>query len=418
MTRLSPVLKQSSSVVVDHALGSWIYSTSGERYLDFTTGIGVVSTGHCHPRVVAAAREQVGSVIHAQATTVMHRPMLDFVDQLGTVLPPSLDTVFFSNSGSEAVESALRLARMASGRPNIIAFQGGFHGRTVGAASVTSAATHVRAGFGPIMGGVHFAPYPNAFRYGWSVDETVRFCLRELDFVLHTVSDPRETAAFLIEPVQGDGGYIQTPPAFLRGLRELAERHGILLVLDEVQAGVGKTGKFWAHQLAGITPDIMTMAKGIASGFPISGIAAPEAIMAKAWPGSQGGTYCGNAVAAAAGAETIRVIKDEHLVENAATRGAQLAELLAPLEERFDEVGQARGVGIMRALEFVDKEGRPAPQTAQAVLKAAEAEKLLVLTCGPYGNVVRVIPPLNVSEEEIAIGARLLIRAVESVLAA
>lgn len=416
MAILSPVLTQSSSVLVDHASGSWIYDSKGESYLDFSTGIGVTSTGHCHPRVVAAARDQVGKVIHAQATTVRHRPMADFIDELSTVLPSSLDSVFFSNSGSEAVESAIRLARMATGRPNIIAFQGGFHGRTMAAASVTSAATHVRSGFGPLMGGVYFAPYPNHFHYGWPVDQTVEFCLRELDFLFHTQTMPKETAAFLIEPVQGDGGYIQTPPAFLQGLRALADEHGIMLVCDEVQAGAGKTGRFWSHELAGITPDIMTMAKGIASGFPISAIAAPTEIMSRAWPGSQGGTYGGNAVAAAAGAETIRVIADEHLVENADTQGSELGRLLAPLADRYDQVGETRGVGVMRAVEFVDAEGRPAPQTASAVLKAAEREHLLVLTCGPYGNVVRLIPPLNVSAEEIALGATRFQAAVSAVL--
>lgn len=419
MASLSPVLTQSSSVLVDHAQGSWIYDASGEAYLDFSTGIGVTSTGHCHPRVVAAAREQVGKVIHAQATTVRHQPMFDFIGELSKVLPESLDSLFFSNSGSEAVESAIRLARMATGRPNIIAFQGGFHGRTMAAASVTSAGLHVRSGFGPLMSGVHFAPYPNAFRYGWSVDQTVEFCLDQLDFIFHTQTMPKETAAFLIEPVQGDGGYVRTPPAFLKGLRELADEHGIMLIFDEVQAGAGKTGRFWSHQLAdGVTPDIMTMAKGIASGFPISAIAAPTAIMETAWPGSQGGTYGGNAVCAAAGAETLRVIADEHLVDNAGTRGEALGRLLAPLEDRFAEVGQARGVGVMRALEFVTPDGRPAPETAKAVLKAAEREHLLVLTCGPYGNVVRAVPALNVSAEEIELGAERLTAAVESVLGA
>lgn len=376
----------------------------------------MTSTGHCHPRVVAAAREQIGKVIHAQATTVMHRPMLEFINELGTVLPATLDSIFFSNSGSEAVESALRLARMATGRQNIVAFQGGFHGRTTGAASVTSATTTVRAGFGPLMPGVFFAPYPNAFHYKWGEQETIEFCLRELDYLFHTQTSPKDTAAFIIEPVQGDGGYIKTPEPFMRALRQIADDNGILLICDEVQAGVGKTGHFWSHQISGAVPDIMTMAKGIASGFPISGIAANQSIMSKAWPGSQGGTYCGNAVAAAAGAETIRVIKDEHLVHNAAERGEQLAALLDPLEQQYRNVGQARGVGLMRSIEFVDDNGVPAPSLARKVQLAAEEHNLLTLTCSPYNNVVRVVPALNVSAQEIDEGAARLSAAVQEVL--
>ena len=242
MASLSPILKQATPVVVDHALGSWIHGTDGRAYLDFTTGIGVTSTGHCHPHVVAAAREQIGSVIHAQYTTVMHKPLLKLTQMLGDVLPQGLDSVFYANSGSEAVEATIRLSRMATGRPNIIAFQGGFHGRTVAASSLTTAGSKFRSGFSPLMGGVYIAAFPDAVRYGWSQQQSVDFALRELDLLLQTVSHVDDTAAFIIEPALGDGGYLPTPPAFLAGLRERADRHGILLILDEVQAGVGRTG--------------------------------------------------------------------------------------------------------------------------------------------------------------------------------
>ncbi|MGB3375959.1 MAG: aminotransferase class III-fold pyridoxal phosphate-dependent enzyme, partial [Microbacterium sp.] len=333
MATLSPRLKQATPVIVDHALGSWITGTDGERYLDFTTGIGVTSTGHCHPRVVEAAREQVGKIIHAQYTTVMHQPLLQLTEKLGEVLPAGLDSVFYANSGSEGVEASIRLARMATGRPNIIAFHGGFHGRTVAAASLTTAGTRFRSGFAPIMGGVHIAPFPYAFRYGWSVDTAVDFALRELDFVLQTVTPPSETAGFIIEPALGDGGYLPTPPRFLEGLRERADQHGIVLIIDEIQAGVGRTGRFWGHQHSTVTPDVLLTAKGIASGFPISAMAASTALMKQAWPGSQGGTYGGNAVAAAAGVATLDVIRDEDLVENARVRGDELHAGLAALQQ-------------------------------------------------------------------------------------
>lgn len=416
MPRLSPLLKQATSVVVDSASGSWITDVSGERYLDFTTGIGVTSTGHCHPTVVAAAREQIGSVIHAQYTTVMHRPLLQLTEALGDVLPTSLDSVFYANSGSEAVEAAVRLARMATGRPNIVAFHGGFHGRTVAAASLTTAGTKFRSGFSPLMSGVHIAAFPHAFRWGWSEDVAVDFALRELDLLLQTVSSPDDTAAFLIEPVLGDGGYIPTPHTFLVGLRERADRYGIQLIIDEVQTGVGRTGRFWGHQHADVLPDILVLAKGIASGFPLSAIAAAESTMAKAWPGSQGGTYGGNAVAAAAAVATLAVIADEGLVENARIRGEQLAEGMRGIQADNPGVGDVRGIGLMQALEFIDAGGQADPAAAAAVQQTAISEGLLLLTCGMRGNVVRVIPALTVSGDEIDTGVAALGRAVSRAL--
>ncbi|ROZ98330.1 aspartate aminotransferase family protein [Gordonia sp. OPL2] len=406
---LSPALKQATPVVVDHASGSWIHGTDGNDYLDFTTGIGVTSTGHCHPRVVAAAQEQCTKIIHAQYTTVMHQPLLELTEKLGHVLPLGLDSVFYANSGSEAVEAAIRLARMATARPNIIVFQGGFHGRTVAAASLTTAGTRFSAGFSPLMSGVHMSPFPYAYRYGWSTDAAVDFALRELDYLLQSRVAPNDTAAFLIEPVLGDGGYLPTPPRFLQGLRERADRHGIVFILDEVQAGFGRTGKFWGHQhAADLTPDIIITAKGLASGFPISAIAASTDLMSKAWPGSQGGTYGGNAVAAAAAVATIDVIADENLVENARVRGEQLLSGLQDIAGRFDAIGDVRGLGLMAGIEFVTSGdgATPVPDAAAAaaVQQATTRHGLLTLTCGPAGNVVRLIPALVVTEDEIAQG--------------
>lgn len=401
---LSPLLKQATPVVVERALGSWIYGTDGEKYLDFTTGIGVTSTGHCHPRVVEAAREQAGIIIHAQYTTVMHKPLIALTERLGEVLPSGLDSIFYANSGSEAVEASIRLARMATGRPNIIAFHGGFHGRTVAAASLTTAGTKFRSGFSPIMGGVHIAPFPYAFRYGWDLETTIDFALKELDYLLQTISSPADTAGFIIEPVLGDGGYLPTPPRFLEGVRERADRHGIVLILDEVQAGVGRTGKFWGHEHSTVKPDVLITAKGLASGFPISAIAASTELMSKAWPGSQGGTYGGNAVSAAAAVATLDVVREEGLVENARIRGDQLRAGLDALRLNNPLMGDVRGLGLMQAIEFVTEAGEPNAALANAVQQAAIAENLLLLTCGSGGNVVRVIPALNVDSAEIATG--------------
>ncbi|WP_040157030.1 aspartate aminotransferase family protein [Mobilicoccus massiliensis] len=418
MTSLSPLLKQATPVVVDHASGSWIHGTDGKDYLDFTTGIGVTSTGHCHPRVVEAAREQVGKVIHAQYTTVMHPPLLELTQKLGEVLPEGLDSVFYANSGSEAVESAVRLARMAKGRPNIVVFQGSFHGRTVAAATLTTAGTKFSAGFAPLMAGVHMSPFPYAYRYGWDIDTAVDFALRELDYLLATRTAPNDTAAFLIEPALGDGGYIPTPPAFLDGLRERADRHDILLILDEVQAGCGRTGRFWGHQWSSIRPDILITAKGIASGFPISAMAASEELMSQAWPGSQGGTYGGNAVAAAAGCATLDVIREENLVENARVRGEQLLAGVKAIQEKHPVIGDVRGHGLMMGVEFTDAEGNADAATAAAVQQATTRHGLLSLTCGPLGNVVRLIPALVVTQNEIDTGVERFGAAVDEVVGA
>ncbi|PZU48671.1 MAG: aspartate aminotransferase family protein, partial [Arsenicicoccus sp.] len=304
MAHLSPLLKQATPVVAARGEGALIFDEQDRRYLDFTAGIGVTSTGHAHPDVVAAAQEQVAKIVHAQYTTVMHRPLLDLVDRMSDVLPAGLDSMFFVNSGSEAVEAALRLARQATGRPNVVAFHGGFHGRTVAAASLTTSGTKFRSGFAPLMPGVAVAPFPSPTHYGWSQEQATAFALRELDYLLQTVTSPQDTAAFLIEPVLGEGGYVPASQEFLAGLRERADRHGILLVLDEVQTGWGRTGKFWGHDHFGVSPDVLITAKGIASGFPLSAIAASEELMGRAWPGSQGGTYGANAVACAAALAT------------------------------------------------------------------------------------------------------------------
>ena len=405
MTALSPHLKQASPVIVDHARGSCLYDQDGRRFLDFTAGIGVVSTGHCHPRVVAAAQEQVASLIHGQYTTVMHRPLIELTEKLSEVLPDHLDSLFFANSGSEAVEAALRLVRQATARPNVIVFHGGFHGRTVAASTMTTSGTRFSAGFSPLMSGVHIAPFPTAYRYGWSEEEATAFALRELDYLFATVTSPQETAAFIVEPVLGEGGYIPGNTAFFAGLRERADQHGILLVMDEIQTGFGRTGRYFGHQHFDVSPDIITFAKGIASGFPLSGIAATEEVMARAWPGSQGGTYGANAVSCAAAVATLQVIEDEGLVGHAAERGTQLLDgarsAAAAGSPGAGGIGDVRGLGLMVGSEFTTADGVPDPGRAKAALTVAADKGLLMLTCGAYMNVVRMIPPLVVTAEEI-----------------
>ncbi len=398
---LSPVWYRYTDILAERAEGVYIYGSDGRRYMDFTAGIGVTSTGHCHPRVVEAVQAQVEKLIHGQANIVYHRPMLQLVEKLSGVVPEGLDGFFFSNSGAEAVEAAMKLARQATGRPNVIVFQGSFHGRTVGTMSLTTSKTIYRAGYQPLMAGVFVAPYPYAYRYGWEGETCAEWCLKELEHLLVTQTAPEETAAILVEPVLGEGGYVVPPASFLPGLRRLCDKYDILFIADEVQSGFGRTGRFFAIEHWAVVPDIMIMAKGIASGFPLSGIAAPLALMERWTPGTHGGTYGGNAVACAAAAATIQVIREERLVENAARQGELLLNLLRSLQERFKGIGDVRGLGLMVACEFTTADGEPDKATAKAIVHKCLEKGLLLLTCGPYDDTVRLIPPLIVSAEQI-----------------
>lgn len=412
---LAPVWGRSWKLHADRGEGAYLFDTDGRRFLDFTSGIGVTNTGHCHPRIVAAAQAQTARLIHGQANIAYHAPMLRLAAALHEIMPPTLDTFFFSNSGAEAVEAAIKLARQATRRTNIVVFEGSFHGRTVGAMSLTTSKTAYRAGYQPLMAGVFVAPFPYSYRYGWSEAETVRFCLREIEHLLHSQTAPEETAALLIEPVLGEGGYVPAPPAFMQGLRAIADRHGILLIADEVQTGFGRTGAFWATEQMSVVPDIIVMAKGLASGFPLSGIAARKALMERWPPNSHGGTYGGNAVACAAAEATVRVLQDEGLIANAAARGQQLVAGLRTLQRDYPVIGDVRGLGCMIATECTDGQGQPDGATAKALAQACFADGLLLLTCGTYGQVVRWIPPLIVSEAEITGALAIFERALERV---
>ena len=398
---ISPVWVRLTPIVAERAEGAIIYDQDGTRYLDFTCGIGVTNTGHCHPRVVRAIQEQAARLLHGQANIVFHPPLLELVDELRTVVPQELDCFFFSNSSAEAVEGAIKLARHATGRPNVIVFQGSFHGRTALTMALTTSKTVYRAGYQPLPAGVFVAPYPYVYRYGWTAEETEAFCLRELEFLLKTQTAPAETAAILVEPVLGEGGYVVPTPGFLAGLRRLCDRHGILLIADEIQSGLGRTGKWFAIEHFGIVPDVMVMAKGLASGLPLSGVAARRELMECWVPGSHGGTYGGNAVACAAAVATIRAIREEGLLENAQRMGARLMEALRGLQDEFPVVGDVRGLGLMVASEFTGPDGSPATDLAKAVVKGCLKRHLMLLTCGPWDNTIRWIPPLIVTLEQV-----------------
>jgi 4-aminobutyrate aminotransferase len=401
LSHLSPVWTHLSGVVVDRAEGATVYTSDGRRYLDFTSGIGVTNTGHCHPRVVAAVQAQAAKVIHAQINIYYHRPILELIEALQPVVPAGLDRFFFSNSGAEAVEASIKLARQATGKPNIIVFQGSFHGRTVATMSCTTSKTIYRLRYQPLMPGVFVAPYPYAYYYGWEAEETSRWCLKQLRHLLASQTDPSETAAILVEPVLGEGGYVPPPPSFLPGVRRICDEHDILLIADEVQSGFGRTGRFFALEHFEVTPDIMVMAKGLGSGFPISGIAARQKLMDRWVPGSHGGTFGGNAVCCAAAAATVRVIEEEGLVEKATRMGEHLLDGLHELQARHPAIGDVRGLGLMVGTEFTTADGEPDKPTAKAVQQRCLDRGLFLLTCGSYDNVIRWIPPLVVNAEQI-----------------
>lgn len=414
---LSPVWSRIFSIEVDHALGSYLYDIHGNTYLDFTCGIGVTNTGHCHPRVVDAISKQAGSIIHAQANIVIHKPMLELVGELKTVVNPVIDGFFFTNSGAEAVEGAIKLARHATGRPNIIVFQGSFHGRTIGTMSLTTSKTVYRAGYQPLMSGVFVAPYPYSYRYGWSDDQTTEWCLNELEFLFLSQTAPQETAGILIEPVLGEGGYVVPSRGFLSDLREICDRYGIMLIIDEIQSGFGRTGKWFAQEHFDVTPDIMTVAKGIASGLPLSGVFSRLELMRKWQTGTHGGTYGGNAVACAAAVATIQAIREEKMIENAQIRGTQLINHLRKLQLEYPVIGDVRGLGLMIGVEFRSVDRKPDKATTKAVVQACFDKKLLLLTCGTYDNVIRWIPPLNVTEQQIDDAIDIFSGSLKSVIA-
>jgi len=398
---LSPVWSHYTDIIVDHAEGSYLYTTDGRKVLDFSCGIGVTNTGHCHPKVVEAIREQAGKLIHGQMNLVIHKPILELVNELRSIVPSSLDGFFFSNSGAEAVEGALKLARHATGRQNVIVFQGSFHGRTNATMAMTTSKNSYKVGYQPLMSGVYVAPFPYALRYGWDEEKTSQWCLDELELLLMTQSAPAETAAVFIEPVIGEGGYIVPPKSFMKGLRELTKKHDILLVADEVQSGIGRTGKWFGIQHFDVEPDIMTVAKGLASGMPISGVISRLELMSKWIPGSHGGTYGGNAVAAAAGVATIRAIREEKILDNVNARGGQLKAGLAHLQEKYPQIAEVRGLGLMIGTEFRDAHGKPDKTFTKAVQQACINRNMLILTAGPWDNTIRWIPPLIVTEEQI-----------------
>jgi len=398
---LFPGIKRLTELVVDRGAGCRLFTREGERYLDFTSGIGVLSTGHCHPTVVEAVREQAGRITHAQQSVVYNAAALDLIERLLPVLPSGINTAFFCNSGGEAVENALRLARQATRKDTVLCFLGGYHGRTSGALAVTSSSASYRGGrAGPLPSGQVFVPYPYEHA-GVSADDT----MRALDAAILQQVGGDDVAGVLIEPILGEGGYVVPPAGFLSRLREWCTDRGILLIADEVQSGFGRTGKMWAVDYEDVAPDILISAKGLASGYPLAAVFAREGVSKMQLANSCGGTYGGNAVACAAAMATLDVFKAEGVLKNVLERGAQLQAGLRRIGGGADGplLADVRGRGLMVAAEF--ESGAAAyyglrTSLAVAISHACFERGMLLLPTG-HRDTLRFVPPLIVSEDEV-----------------
>jgi 4-aminobutyrate aminotransferase len=412
---ISPILGRYMNRSWSHGEGHRLYDTSGRGYLDFANGIAVTALGHSHPRVTAAVHAQVDKLMGPVHAIGFSEPTVRLAAMLADTFPDPLDSVLFLNSGSETIDAAIKLARRTTGRPAIIAFRGGFHGRTIGATSVTTSSLNYRVGYEPLLPGVYFAPFPAAYLHGGDEEAATRASLAAVHSLLESVVAPSQVAAILVEPVQGEGGYYPAPPAFLRALRELCDAHGILLIADEVQSGYGRTGEMWAFELAGIVPDVVCVAKAIANGLPLSAVVTRKELQERWGRGAHGTTYGGNPVACAAGIAVLETIRDEDLVANARARGAELAGGLRELMADHPSIGDVRGPGLMIGVEFVADRATRAPDggLADAVAARAAEAGLLVLTCGPAHQVVRWIPPLDVTVPEIEEALRIFEGALE-----
>ena len=414
---MSPSLTRSYPLVVANGKGAVITDVDGRRYLDFTSGIAVTATGHCHPRVVEAIVRQARALIHMSGTDFYYPSEIRLAERLTALAPgPAAKQCFLTNSGTEATEAAMKLARYATGRPYFVAFVGGFHGRTYGAMSLSASKPIHKKGFGPLVPGIFHVPYANAYRCppGVKPDQCDVHCLRVIQEELFArVVSPEEVAAIVVEPIQGEGGYVVPPDGFLRKLRSLADEYGILLIMDEIQSGMGRTGRMWGCDHERVVPDILITAKALASGLPLGAMIADARLMR--WkPGSHANTFGGNPVACEAALVTLELLEDG-LIANAAAVGAYLLERCRELQAHHRLVGDVRGRGLMIGLELVrDRQSKePAVQERDRVIQACFQKGLLILGCGQ--SALRLSPPLIITRRQADRAAQVLDEALTDV---
>lgn len=401
-------------LVIDRAQGAELWDVDGKRYLDFVGGIGVLNIGHNHPKVVAAVQAQLQKVSHACFQVAAYTPYLDLAQRLCEMIggQEAYKAAFFT-SGAEAVENAVKIARAHTNRSAVIAFRGGFHGRTLLGTTLTGMSQPYKQNFGPFAPEVFHTPYPNAYRGVSSVD-----AITALNELLATQVAPDRVAAILIEPVQGDGGFLTAPSEFLQALRALADKHGIVLILDEIQTGFGRTGTWFGYQHSGIQPDLVTVAKSLAGGLPLSGVVGKAHIMDAPLPGGLGGTYGGNALACAAGLAVIDAFEEEQLLARSQLLGERLRQGLLGLQARYPRIGDVRGTGFMLAIELIKDDAARTPDADlnARVIDEARAGGLLVIKCGVYRNVLRFLAPLVTTEAQVDEALQILDAALARVL--
>ena len=403
-------------VTVDRAKGSELWDVSGKRYIDFAGGIGVMNVGHSHPRVMKAVQEQLERATHTSFQVVHYESYLRLAQRICEVAPIDgpKKAIFFS-TGAEAVENAVKIARAATGRPAVVSFQGAFHGRTLLALSLTGSVQPYKQDFGPYAAEIYQSPFPYEYR-GWSSDQA----LAALDNLFESEVAPKRVAAIVIEPVLGEGGFVPAPLEFLRKLRKVTEQHGILLIADEIQTGFGRTGKFFAIEHSGVQPDLITVAKSLAAGFPLSAVIGRAQVMDAPDPGGLGGTYAGNPVACTAGLAVMDVMRDEKLPERAARIGSVVEERMQSWAAEQKLVGDVRVMGAMAGMELVrDRDTKEAADKETARIVAVAREKgLIILRAGTHHNVVRTLMPLTIPDEQLEEGLDMLGAALQEVAAA
>jgi 4-aminobutyrate aminotransferase len=404
---------QGHPLFAARARNAEIWDVEGRRYVDFVAGIAVVNTGHCHPKVVAAAQRQLADFTHTCFQVVAYEGYLQLCERLNALVPGEFaKRTMLINSGAEAVENSIKIARAHTGRPGVIAFHGGFHGRTLLALGLTGKVDPYKLGVGPFPGEVFHAPFPSAL-HGISP----KAALHGVEMLFKNDIEPRRVAAFIVEPVQGEGGYYPAPPEFLQGLRALADRHDILLISDEVQSGMGRTGRMFGIEHSAVVPDMVTLAKGLGGGFPIAAVTGRAEVMDALGPGGLGSTYAGNPPACGAALAVLEVIEAEDLCARASQIGARIGDRLESLAVRQPAIAELRGLGAMVAVEFCHEGDphRPAPELVKAIIAEARDRGLLLLSCGSYGNVLRLMPPLTIQEPTLDEGLEILVQAIEAV---
>jgi len=399
---LAPPSHHYYPIAISRGQGATIFSEGGRRLLDFSSGLAVLNIGHSHPRVLDAVRKQLESFVHTGGV-YYSETTIAAAEELLSVTPPGLDMLFFGNSGAEAVEGALKLARYTSGRQAIISCAGAFHGRTLGAVSVTTSSSAYRRSYHPLLPSVYQVSYPACFvcPYGLAPDACGIRCLEDFTRLFERQVSPDEVCAIIIEPFLGEGGYYPAPKNYLQGLRAICDQYGILLIFDEVQSGVGRTGKWFCCEYAEVVPDVLTVAKAVASGFPLSAVIASREVMKKWDHSAHGTTFGGNPVSCAAAMATLQVIREEALLEASLSAGSRLLSFLQDLASQNPRIGQVRGMGCMIGVEFVDAAGDADGRLCTDLIDECLAKGLIIIGCGLKRNVARIIPPLNVSSSEL-----------------